>query len=497
MPNISSPNRSTPLDAASPQRRLTLFDTTSIIVGIIIGSGIYKTAPMIAGCVPTPTALLAVWLAGGLFALVGSLCYAELATALPREGGDYAFLTRAYGRPVGFLFAWCELWVIRPGSIGGMAFVFADYAGELVDLGRHAPVFYAAVAVGVLTLVNIVGVTTGKWTQNVLTAAKVAGLLIVVAIGVSHVAPAPTVRAPSATPEPQSVGSPRNTADEQTQEEGPRPFKADWAFAMILILYAYGGWNDMAYVGAEVRDPERNILRALLLGTAIVTLIYLLLNIAFLRALGLDGTRQAKVVAADVTKLAWPWGAKAVSALVAISALGAMNGMIFTGGRIYYAMGAEHRLFSLLGCWSRRLGTPAWSLALQGAITLAVVLYFGLSAQGFGADAFEQGLDRGAFEKMVNFALPLFWAFLLLVGSSLIWLRRREPNIPRPFRVPLYPLTPLAFCAACGWMEWSSLRHALDKGTPEALWVLAAGVVVAVGNWAWGDPVNHEKPSQS
>jgi basic amino acid/polyamine antiporter, APA family len=466
-------NSGKPTDTAFPQRRLTLFDTTSIIVGIIIGSGIYKTAPLIAGCVPNPTALVAVWLAGGLFALVGSLCYAELATAFPQEGGDYAFLTRAYGRPAGFLFAWCELWVIRPGSIGGMAIVFADYARELVDLGPHSPVLYAGGAVGLLSLVNIVGVTTGKWTQNVLTVAKIAGLLVVVAIGVSHVAPSPIPTAAARTTTAEEP--PANRATEPAPVGHVQPFKADWAFAMILILYAYGGWNDMAYVGAEVRDPEMNILRALLLGTAIVTLIYLLMNIAFLHALGLEGTRQAKVVAADVTKLAWPWGAKAVSALVAISALGAINGMIFTGGRIYYAMGAEHRLFGVLGIWSRRLGTPAWSLAVQGAITLAVVLYFGLSAQGLSTDA---------FEKMVNFALPLFWAFLLLVGISLIWLRFREPRTSRPFRVPLYPLTPLVFCAACGWMEWASVKHALDHGTPEALWVLTAGVVVAAINWA-------------
>ena len=243
-----------------------------------------------------------------------------------------------------------------------------------------------------------------------------------------------------------------------------------------------------------------------------VTTIYVLLNLAFLHGLGMEGTRQAKVVAADVTKLAgWAWGAEAVSGLVAISALGAVNGMIFTGGRIYYAMGAEHQLFRPLGIWSRRLGTPACSLAVQGAITLAVVLYFGLPVRLLDNDAVENSKQasvepsiegapekngaapvegaversQDAFRKMVNFALPLFWAFLFLVGASLFWLRRREPSVPRPFRVPLYPVTPLVFCTACGWMEWSSLRYALLKGTPEALWVLAAGVLVAAANWAW------------
>lgn len=433
--------------AASPRRQLTLFDSTSIIVGIIIGSSIYKTAPLIAEKVPTSGALLAVWSLGGLFALVGSLCYAELATAFPAEGGDYVFLSRAFGRPIGFLFAWCELCVVRPGSIGALAFVFADYANEVWPLGTYAPVIFAGGAVLLLSLINILGVTTGKWTQNVLTLAKVGGLLAVVAVGLLFSAP---------------------YADMPTKGVEP-----DWSFALILVLYAYGGWNDMAFVGAEVRDPEHNILRALLLGTATVTLIYVLMNVAFLHALGISGTRAAPAVAADVVKLALgSWGARAVSALVAVSALGAVNGMIFTGGRIYYAMGAEHRLFAPLGVWSRRLDTPACSLAVQGGITATVVIAFGLAAQSASA---------GAFEKLVLFALPLFWTFLTLVGCSLFVLRWREPTRTRPFRVPGYPITPLVFLASTSFMLYASIAYAYAQRSGEALWalgVLAAGVVV-------------------
>ncbi|HVW38469.1 MAG TPA: amino acid permease, partial [Pirellulales bacterium] len=367
-----SPSPDSPSSSAAPQQRLTLFDSTAIIIGIIIGSGVYKTAPLIASCVPGPLAVLGVWLAGGLFALIGSLCYAELATMFPAEGGDYVFLSRAYGRPVGLLFAWCELWVVRPGSIGSLAFVFADYANQILPLGPHALAYYAAGAIAVLSAINILGVATGKWTQNFLTVAKVVGLLAVVAIGFLYTAPEPLPAKPPSTP--------------------------NWGLAMILILYAYGGWNDMAYVGAEVRNPQKNIFRALILGTCAVTLIYVLVNAAFLHALGFDGLQQADAVAADVARLgAGDWGAKGVSLLVAISALGAVNGMIFTGGRIYYAMGKEHRWFRLLGHWSPRLGTPAWSLAAQGAITSAVVLGFGLTPGNEG---------QSGFERMVHFAVP-------------------------------------------------------------------------------------------
>lgn len=440
---------------AVPQRRLTLFDSTSIIVGIIIGSGVYMTAPLIARSVPSSLAVLGVWLAGGLFALIGSLCYAELATMFPAAGGDYVFLSRAYGRPMGLLFAWCELWIVRPGSIGSLAFVFADYANRIYPLGSHALAIYAAGAIAALTVINILGVASGKWTQNLLTVAKIVGLLAVVAIGFLYAAPE--------TPAPA------------------KPSDANWGLAMILILYAYGGWNDMAYVSAEVRDPEKNILRALVSGTLAVTLTYVLVNAAFLHALGLEGLRQAPAVAADVARLgAGEWGAKAVSVLVAVSALGAVNGMIFTGGRIYYAMGKEHKLFALLGRWSPRLGTPAWSLAAQGLIAMAVVLGFGLSAGKSDGDG---------FERMVDYTLPMFWLFLLLVAVSLLVLRFRDPARRRPHRVPLYPLTPLIFAASCAFMLRASLLRASEQGSPVAsvsFGLLAVGLIVsAVDHVVW------------
>jgi basic amino acid/polyamine antiporter, APA family len=436
------PHEPSTADRAAPRRQLTLLDSTSIIVGIIIGSGMYKTAPLIAQNVPSGAALLGVWLLGGLFALLGSFCYAELATALPEEGGDYRFLSRAYGRPMGFLFAWCELWMVRPGSIGSLAFVFADYANQVVPLGPNAPLIYAAGAVALLTAVNVLGVVMGKWTQNILTLAKLAGLLAVVVIGFGYSSPVL-----SAAGESASGGA----------------ATADWARAMIFILYAYGGWNDMAYVSAEVRDPNRNIVRALLLGTATVTAIYVLVNAAFLHALGFTGVRQAEAVAADVVRLAaGDWGARAVSVLVAVSALGAINGMIFTGARIYYALGTEHRLFRRLGVWNAGFDSPVASLLAQGAITVALVVAFGWSA----------GPGRDAFVRMVDFALPAFWFFLLLVGLAVVLLRWREPELARPYRTLGYPLTPVLFCSGTGFMLYSSLSYAYSRASIEMVWAL-------------------------
>lgn len=446
---------------ASPRRQLTLFDTTSIIVGIIIGSSVYVTAPRIAACVPGTFSFLMVWLIGGAFALVGSLCYAELATAMPHDGGDYVYLSRAYGSRVGFLFAWCELWLVRPGAIGSLAYVFAEYADQVVPLGRQAPVIYAAGCTIAITAINLLGVAAGKWTQNILTLAKILGLAAVIVVGFCAAAP------------------PVSPLDEQS-------FSTDWGLALIFILYAYGGWNDMAFVSAEVRHPERNILRALVVGTTVVTGIYLLINASFVHALGIEGVRQGGALAAEVVGRQWSWGGRAVSLLVAVSALGAVNGMTFTAARIYYAMGARHRLFAPLGVWNARFDGPARATLLQGVITLALILVVGFTSH----DAAQQG-----FETMASFTFPPFWLFLLLVGLAVIVLRLREPQLPRPYRAPAFPALPITFCIGAGYMLWTSLLYAGQHLGPPALWSAVVIVAGITASFCSNDPEGDRRPA--
>lgn len=434
---------------AAPQRQLTLFDSTSIIVGIIIGSGIYETSPLIASTASGLPWLLGLWTLGGFLSLIGALCYAELATAYPRSGGDYVYLTRAFGGRLGFLFAWAQLWVVRPGSIGAWAYIFARYANQIRPLAGHsdAPMAYAVGAIVVLTLINLLGVRQGKWTQNVLTSVKVIGLLTIVVAGLA-LAPG------NAPPAPAAAGG-----------------GADFRLALILILYTYGGWNEMAYVGAEVRDPKKNILRALILGTLAVTLIYVLVNLAFVAALGYAGVCDSKAVATDVLRAGldalhpgWgAWGGRVISVLICLSALGAINGTIFTGARIYYAMGTEHRLYAWLGRWNPKTGTPVWSFVIQLVITLIPVIGFGLS--------------ESAFQKMVVFTTPVFWIFFFLVAISLFVLRRRPAEAAEPYRVPWYPLTPILFCLSSLFMIHASLTYAISNRSYEAFWSIVIMVV--------------------
>jgi APA family basic amino acid/polyamine antiporter len=443
-----------------PERRLSLVDCTSIIVGIIIGSGIYKSMPDVAGSLTDDWQLPAIWITGGLFALVGSLCYAELATRMPVEGGDYAYLSAAFGRPVGFLFAWTQLWVIRPGSIGALACVFAAYADKLASLGAASFLIYGCGSVVVLTLINALGVKLGTTTQNILTGAKVVGLAAVIVVGISS---------PAFTP---VIGTAANQATDATLAiSQPRSWIASFdamSFAMIFVLFAYSGWNEMGCVAAEVREPRKNILRALLLGAAVVTAIYIGLNLACAHVLGLSGMATSKAVATDaVTPLLGDWGGRAIALLICVSALGSTNGMIFTGARIYYAMGNRHRGLGLLAHWHAGFGTPVASLVVQMLITLALLVAFGMTA-----DADKAG---DAFERLVIFMTPPFYLFLVLSALAVIVLRRREqPEASSAsdgvFRMPLFPWPGIIVAVASAFMIYKGAMYIMFKYDASTLW---------------------------
>jgi basic amino acid/polyamine antiporter, APA family len=446
-------------DLEPVQARLGLWDAVSIIIGIVIGAGIYETPPLIFKNVYGPWEGVGVWALGGVLSLVGALCYAELASTYRRSGGDYVYLTRAFGPWAGFLFGWAQLVIIRTGNIGMLAYIFADYALRLWDFGAGDPrpltegqvtLLYAVAAVTVLTLLNILGVVFGKSTQNVLTAAKVLGLGGILLAGLLA---------------PYSGGS--------------APVKAgnldpSFGFAMILVLYAYGGWNDAALVASEQRNPRRNIPLALILGTLAIMLIYVLVNAAYLRSLGFERARDSTAIAADTLKgFQGIRASKFMSVLVMISALGAINGMVFTGSRVYSALGADYSIFAWLGRWDRRLGSPVWSLAVQLAIILGMIWAVGseagraginwlfstwlLSALGFEPLRWE---GHGGFETLLRCTAPAFWLFFLLTGLCVFILRERDRDIDRPFTTPLYPLLPLIFCDTCAYMLFSSTNYA-------------------------------------
>jgi amino acid transporter len=384
-------------------------------------------------------ALLA-WLAGGLVSLLGALCYAELASAYPNTGGDYHYLTRAFGRKLGFLFAWARLSVVQTGAIALLAFVLGDYANELLQLGPWGSPLCAGAMVVVLTATNILGVRQGATTQNVLTSLEVTGILLIVLAGLAAQPAAAAVSMSGASASPGTFG-----------------------LVMVFVLLTYGGWNEAAYLSGEVRDPGRTMVRALVWSLALVTALYLLINWTFLTTLGVAGVAGSKAVAADVVQVAFgPQGARLTGGLVVVAALTSINAAIFTGARSSYAVGRDFGALGFLGRWHPITRTPVNALLTQGVTALALV--------GLG------GLTRSGFETMVEYTAPVFWLFLCLTGVALFVLRRRDPARPRPFRVPFYPLTPLAFCVTSGYLVYSSLAYT-GVGALVGVAVLAAGTL--------------------
>ena len=433
-----------------PPEHMRLWDAVSLIVGIVVGTAIFAMPPQIFGLVGTWQGM-ACWVAGGVFALVGALCYAELAVNYPGSGGDYIYLTRAYGRGTGFLFGWIHLLVILPCNIGAMAYIFALYGRNFLqqtpigETSEEIGAVLAAAATVVLTAINLLGVAAGKWTQNGLTLLKVVGLAAVAAAGFGYGGDVPLTPA-------KPIESP------------------GWGLAMVFVMYTYGGWNDSAFVASEVRDRKRDIPRALLLGVGGIMALYLVLNAAYLWGLGYEGLTASQAPAADVLQKAWgPKAAAMMSVLVMLSALGAMNGLIFTGSRLYVGLGADHALFAKLGAWSGRRRAPIAALVSQCLLTLALIAAVGSKTGRDAIDAvfspiFGNGLPweqyYGGFDTLVAASAPLFWLFFALTCGALLLLRIREGLPAKHFAAPFFPLEPLVFGGVCLYMLYSAISYA-------------------------------------
>jgi basic amino acid/polyamine antiporter, APA family len=422
-------DRPATMTAGGPRPVLSLFDSVAITVGVVVGAGIFRLPSLVAEELGSAWLIGAVWLLGGLISLVGALCFAELATAHPHPGGEYHFLCRAYGRSVGFMFGWARVTVVQTGSIALLAFIFGDYANELLPLGPQGAALWAIGSVVVLTGLNIAGVRQTRAVQNVLFAAMLAGLLCIIGAGALLLSPVGTAAAPVA-------------AAADAQGRGPGAL----GLAMILVLLTYGGWNEAAYISAEVKDRKRNMVRALLIGIGLITLLYMSVNMVYLLVLGPGGMAASPSVARDVMDAAFgPAGSAFITVLIVAVVLASINVTIFTGARAAFALGRDFRLLGFLGHWSEPGGAPVRALLLQGAISLGLVL---LGAVG-----------RSGVQTMVDYLSPVFWLFFLLTGLALFVLRHREPGVERPFEVPLYPVTPALFCLTSAYLLYSSLAY--------------------------------------
>ncbi|MBI2104435.1 MAG: amino acid permease [Candidatus Omnitrophica bacterium] len=391
-------------------RSLGLFDASMLVVGCIVGVGIFRTASAIAGHVPSPALFLLLWLVGGVVSLCGALCYAELAAMFPASGGDYVYIREVYGRFWGFLFGWTKLFIERTGTIAILGFVFAEYGGRLLPYGNGALRWVAAGAILLLTAVNVVGVRWGKYVQNVFTVLKIGALVSLVAAGLTILA------------------SRQAVALDWTMPRLDVPVLQSLGVAFVFVLWTYGGWTEAAYVAEEVRQPTRNVPRAIILGVAGVTVLYLLVNASYLLAIPMDELVRTPLVAASVMERLWGGaGAAFIAGMIACSAFGALNGYILTGGRILYALGKDHALFGRLGTVHPGFHTPATALWANAAIAVGLVF-------------------TKTFEQIMTYSTVVISVFFILAVFGVVRLRRLRPKAPRPYRAWGYPWTPLVFC---------------------------------------------------
>ena len=412
-----------------PQGILSVFDAITIMVGLVLGVGIFRTPSIVAGSVDSEAMFIVVWIVGGIITFIGALCYAELSAAHPNAGGEYHFLSRAYGRSTAMMFGWARCTVIQTGAIAAVAFMLGDYVAQLLPAGLFGPLdpfspaIYAALAVIVLTGINVIGTIEGKNLQVVVTFLEIGAIGAIILFGLFGSPETAERTAPAIPPETAAIG-----------------------MAMIFVLLTYGGWNEAAYLTGELKDAPRNIAKVLAGGTVILVVLYTLTNLALLSVLGLDGLRESDAVAADMMRVvAGPIGERVVTAAIVVAAISTLNATIFTGSRVFYAMARDMTVMQWVGIWNGRGKTPANGQIAQGIIALALI--------AVGA------ITRDGFKAMVDYTAPVFWGFLLLVGFSLFVLRWRHPGRALPYRVPLYPVTPIIFCLTCLYMLYASVTY--------------------------------------
>ena len=421
-----------------PRPTLKARDVLAITVGIVVGAGIFRTPALIAGEAGSEATMLLAWAAGGLLSIIGALCYAELASAYPSMGGDYHFINRAYGPRVGFLYAWARLAVIQTGSIALLAYIVGDYVAAVLPIGPHASPLYAAASVILLGTINWLGVRRGVQAQRWLTVAEVGGLLLIVIAGLL-LAPAAPV-----SPPPQGESA--------------------MGLMMVFVLLTYGGWSETVYVAAELKDAPRRLGRIMVAGLTLVTILYLLTNLAFLRAMGLAGMAASDAIAVDVMRLAMGnAGAVVISLLVAIAALTSANATVISGARTTCALGRTFPALRWLGSWNTERNTPGNAVIAQSLVALLLVIA--------GASA------RDGFRLVVEYTAPVFWLFMLLVGLSLFILRVQDPRAARPVPVPLFPVLPAIFCLTNAYLLYSSLAFT-GVGALAGVAVLATGLLL-------------------
>ncbi|MEO8195104.1 MAG: amino acid permease [Thermoanaerobaculia bacterium] len=399
-------------------RALGLWDSVSLITGIMVGSGIFLMAGSIARELHSLAAVAAVWAFGGLLSVCGAVALAELGAALPEAGGLYVYLARAFGPRTGFVYGWSAMALIHSGSLAALAAAIGLYAGPIFDLSVAQQKLLQLGCIALFVAVNSAGVTVGKWVQNALTALKVAGIAWMTVMLYSR----------GSLDRLWSHWSPSSTADAGAAMSGI-PWLG-FGVALVAVLWAYDGWHFLSFAAGEVKQPERTIPRSLLLGTVLVFVVYLVVNAAYYAVLSPEAIRGSdRVAALAVQEALGPGAAVSISLLIVVSILGTMNGITLGAARVTYAMAADGLFFRAFARIHPRTHAPVVATVAQGIFAALFTLV-------------------GTFQQLFTSFVFTSWIFYGLAVAAVLVLRRREPDLPRPYRCPWYPVTPVFFLLA-------------------------------------------------
>lgn len=411
-------------------RQLGMFDSTMMMVGLVIGSGIFLTTGIMAQYLPSPSLILLAWIVGGLITLTGALTYAELGAAMPWAGGQYVYLREAYGPLAGFLFGWILFLVTMTGSIAALGVAFAEYFGYFFPSFSFENIFFSvrnpfldgralytismgqltAIAVIVLLSVfNYVGVVFGKMIQNIVTVVKIGALLILIIAGIT-------------------IGN--GTAVDFSVNPTGLSFGRliiGFGVALIAITWSFDGWNNITYAAGEIKNPKRNLPFSLVVGTLIITVLYALINYVYFKALPIgEMAGVVRIAEKATTTLYGRTSAGLLSAAVLISVFGALNGAIFVGPRVYYAMASDKLFFRRVARVHPRFRTPAFSILIQTVWACVLTV-------------------SGTFEQLFTFVVFVTVLFYILTAASVFTLRKKYPDLPRPYKTWGYPVIPIIF----------------------------------------------------
>jgi basic amino acid/polyamine antiporter, APA family len=436
-----------PPEPRTLRRELGLWSAVAVLIGSTIGSGIFRSPAGITDKLPGPLPLLAVWVAGGLFALCGALTLAELTGAFPQTGGAYVFIREGWGRCTAFCFGWAELVLIRAASLGAISTTFAEYLLRVLGFDATAEPYrsyvhyVAAVAIILTATFNYLGVRWGSLVQNLTTLAKYGGLLFIIALALT-------------------LGLPQ-TGGHFTPAAPEGSFHiAAFGLALVSVLWAFDGWADLSFVAGEVKDPRKTLPRAIIIGTLLVIAIYLLANVAYLAVMPVNEIRQSRLVAADVAqRLIGAPGVIFVAATVMLSTFGTLNGTLLTAPRIFFAMADDGLFFRKVAAVHPKYGTPYVSILLTTGLGVVFVML-------------------RTFEQLADTFVTAIVPFYALAVASIFILRKR-PDYDPPFKVPLYPVVPALFIIATFFLLGNAIIDPTSRWpTMAVLGIILLGIPV-------------------